>query len=120
MPKTYLVAGAPAVLGALWDVTDGDVDAFAAGVLWRWGLLGRQEVVDIGGKGGGRRGGKRKGIGVREVKINEKEREKMLRDEEAENVCLSEAVAVARGECYLKYLNGAALVVYGVPVYLEG
>lgn len=32
---------------------------------------------------------------------------------------LTEAVAKSRDVCYLRYLNGAASVVYGVPVYLE-
>jgi separase len=33
---------------------------------------------------------------------------------------LVEAVRLGRDECYLKYLNGAAMVVYGIPVYLDG
>ena len=32
---------------------------------------------------------------------------------------LDEAVAKSRGACYLRYLNGAAAVVYGIPVFLE-
>jgi separase len=32
---------------------------------------------------------------------------------------LDEAVGQARDACVLRYLNGAAAVVYGIPVYLE-
>lgn len=105
-PKTYLSAGAPAVLGSLWDVTDGDVDKFAGGVLERWGLLEQGAcTADVGssGKGRGAKKCKQKGVKVaRGIKMS-----------------LSDAVAHSRGDCYLRYLNGAAMVVYGVPVYLR-
>jgi separase len=32
---------------------------------------------------------------------------------------LDECVREARKACVLRYLNGAAAVVYGIPVYLE-
>ena len=32
----YLVAGCPAVLGCLWDVTDGDCDRFSRATLDAW------------------------------------------------------------------------------------
>lgn len=111
-PKSYMTAGAPALLGSLWDVTDGDVDRFAGGVLERWGLLER-------------------GIcGVQEAKLASKGKRKGkigktttagYENDEVDFGCMSltEAVARSRGECYLKYLNGAAMVVYGVPVFLD-
>ena len=34
-------------------------------------------------------------------------------------ISLTEALAVARDDCTLKYLNGAAPVIYGVPIFLE-
>ncbi|KAJ5775905.1 uncharacterized protein N7511_000916 [Penicillium nucicola] len=39
--------------------------------------------------------------------------------EETEHVGLDTAIARSRSACVLKYLNGAAPVVYGVPVFLE-
>ena len=33
---SYLAAGLPSVLGMLWDVTDGDVDKLAQGIIRRW------------------------------------------------------------------------------------
>jgi separase len=41
------------------------------------------------------------------------------KSEEQENVGLDTAIARSRSACVLKYLNGAAPVVYGVPVFLE-
>jgi separase len=35
-------------------------------------------------------------------------------------ISLTEALAVARDDCTLKYLNGAAPVIYGVPIFLRG
>jgi separase len=113
-PKTYLAAGAPALLGSLWDVTDGDCDAFAGSVLERWGLLepGACKEIEAGKKKKGKVVGKGKG------KASVEEDSRGVRDVGGRRLCLSEAAAKSRGDCYLKYLNGAAMVVYGVPVFL--
>lgn len=79
-PMHYLHGGSPALVATLWDVTDKDIDRFAASAFEQWGLMG-------------------------EVKRS--------------GVALDEAVARSRGKCVLKYLNGAAPVVYGVPVMLQ-
>lgn len=110
-PKTYLAAGTPALLGSLWDVTDGDCDAFAAGVLERWGLLGAGSCKVEDGKG-------RKGKATKSKLTKEQVKVVEVDSSNARKLCLSEAVAKSRSECYLKYLNGAAMVVYGVPVFL--
>ncbi|KAK4242459.1 Separin [Achaetomium macrosporum] len=93
----YMMAGCPAVVGTLWDVTDRDIDRFAAGVLEGWGVLPRGAVKqDDRGKGG--KGG----------------------DGEYGNASLVEAVARAREEtCRFRYVTAAAAVVYGIPVYVE-
>lgn len=109
-PKTYLAAGAPALLGSLWDVTDGDCDAFAAGVLERWGMLETGSCKVESGKG--RKAKAAKG------KAASKDVDMRGSGNDGRKLCLSEAVAKSRGDCYLKYLNGAAMVVYGVPVFL--
>jgi separase len=134
---SYLTAGAPAVVGMLWDVTDKDCDRFAVRVGELWGLWpeakddvveppptvkkGRgkgkvaqlvEDVEGARGTGAGRRGRKAKGV-------------EQLRDESVgsrecrRGVGLDEAVTEARKVCVLRYLNGAAAVVYGIPVYLE-
>lgn len=98
-------------------------------MLERWGLL------DSGACSGIEAGKKRKGKvvkgngmgkGVRREEDKGKARGKEGDEMEGQGhgqehgrkMCLSEAVARSRGECYLRYLNGAAMVVYGVPVFL--
>jgi separase len=114
-PKTYLAAGAPALLGSLWDVTDGDCDAFSGGVLERWGLLepGACKEIEAGKKKKGKTIAKSKG------KVSAEEDTRGVQVDGGRSLCLSEAAAKSRGDCYLKYLNGAAMVVYGVPVFLK-
>ena len=77
MPTNYLLAGCPAILANLWDVTDKDIDRFTKEVFESWGLIGRK----------------------------------------ARGESLVEAVSKARDTCVMKYLNGAAPVVYGIPAY---
>ncbi|KAL1916055.1 uncharacterized protein VTP21DRAFT_6059 [Calcarisporiella thermophila] len=73
----YMLAGCPALVANLWDVTDRDIDRFSRKLLSAWGIEGHT----------GR--------------------------------SLAEAVCNAREECTLRYLNGAAPVVYGIPVYIR-
>jgi len=121
MVLSYLNAGAPAVIGSLWDVTDRDCDRFAVRCGEIWGLWEKQDEVnpEAGGKGKGR------------VKKRVMEVEKKAAKLSKSNVTtksdgnlwengqsLIQAVTKARDACYLRYLNGAAMVVYGIPVYL--
>ncbi|KAF2691649.1 cell division-associated protein-like protein [Lentithecium fluviatile CBS 122367] len=137
MLASYLTAGAPAVVGMLWDVTDKDCDRFAikAGELWGlWpevkedtveppltvkkskgkGKVAQlvEEVETARGAGTGRRGRKARGA-------DENPNESDGARERRRGVGLDEAVKEARKACVLRYLNGAAAVVYGIPVYLE-
>ncbi|KAF2270815.1 hypothetical protein CC78DRAFT_610875 [Lojkania enalia] len=136
MLMSYMTAGAPAVVGMLWDVTDKDCDRFAvkAGELWGlWRelegkdepktakkLKGKgkvaqlvEEVENARGTGSGRRLKK----GQHEpgdISGQAKGTKNWQR-----GVGLDEAIREARDACVLRYLNGAAAVVYGIPVYLE-
>lgn len=130
--KSYLMAGAPAVVGCLWDVTDRDVDRWGVECLTRWGLFEEEaqekeklepmkDKVNKAEKDnakGAKARGKRK---VREFKEEEKaEREERPRNGGVRGkVSLDQAVALGREKCFFRYLNGAAPVVYGVPVFLE-
>ncbi|KAG8526760.1 uncharacterized protein KY384_008189 [Bacidia gigantensis] len=105
-PIDYMQAGCPALVANLWDVTDKDIDRFAQSVLEKWGLFGKKALPQSG------RGGRGKGKGkvVKEAKLTE---------ENTGSMSLDKAVAQSRDACFLKYLNGAAPVIYGVPVFLE-
>lgn len=117
VPINYLHAGAPAVVGTLWDVTDKDIDRFSVKVLERWGLFAEQDVES---EGRSRSRSPVKGRGKAKGKGKEKGK---ARGETATGtlgkVSLDRAVAEGREECIFRYLNGAAPVVYGIPVYLS-
>ncbi|KAM3554694.1 hypothetical protein MY1884_005995 [Beauveria asiatica] len=88
----YLMAGCPAVVGTLWDVTDRDIDRFAGRAFEEWGLFARGTFQE------------QQCQGV---------------DVEGTTRSLVEAVAQARDACRFRYLNAAAVVVYGIPVYVR-
>lgn len=137
MLASYLTAGAPAVLGMLWDVTDKDCDRFAVRTGELWGLWpeakevtaeppptvkkskGKSKVAQLvdevesaRGSGNGRRGKKTKSD-------DDVLAESSRSQERRRGIALDEAVKDGRKVCVLRYLNGAAAVVYGIPVYLE-
>lgn len=93
MPVNYLLGGCPSMVATLWDVTDKDTDRFSKDVFRRWGLFKPEELVKGQRKGGG--------------------------EAATAGVSLVEAVAKGRESCTLRYLNGAAPVVYGIPAYLS-
>ncbi len=91
-PTNYMHAGCPALVATLWDVTDKDIDRFAKSTFEHWGLFDPRDV----GKGKGR-----------------------MKEESSGKMSLVEAVARGRGACNLRYLNGASVCVYGIPVYFR-
>ncbi|KAG9189610.1 separase [Alternaria panax] len=139
MLASYLTAGAPAVLGMLWDVTDKDCDRFAVKAGEAWGLWpeAQEDVLPSKtlakapakkGKGRGRvaqlvdevevvRGTESAKKGKKSAKLPDDHAN--LGGKSQRGVGLDEAVREARKACYLRYLNGAAAVVYGIPVYLD-
>lgn len=88
----YMMAGCPAVVGTLWDVTDRDIDRFAGRTFEEWGLVSKGTFTELS-QAYGSSGGKQS---------------------------LVEAVAQSRNVCRFRYLNAAAVVVYGIPVYVRG
>jgi len=113
-----------ALLANLWDVTDRDIDRLSYGVFSRWGLCEerpksrgtaderlepeRAMGLDFGGLS----------IGDRKKQLHANVKGKKY-NVTGKGVSLTEALATAREDCTLKYLNGAAPVIYGVPVLLE-
>lgn len=138
MLASYLTAGAPAVVGMLWDVTDKDCDRFAVKVGELWGLW--PESKEDRGVEAPPTVKKSRGKGKVAQLVEEVEsargatsmrKAKKVRagdappqacgvvPERRRGVGLDEAVRDARKACVLRHLNGAAAVVYGIPVYLE-
>lgn len=109
-PTNYMHAGSPAVLATLWDVTDKDIDRFSQTVLEEWGLFGKSQQPLSSSPT--KRSAKQKG------KSNVSNAQCVSNGERLQ-VSLDEAVSRGRDSCILKYLNGAAPVVYGVPVFLS-
>lgn len=102
-PMNYLHAGSPALVATLWDVTDKDIDRFAQSTFERWGLISGD------GEGSSSKKGKSRASP-----------QSSSGHSGSASVALDEAVCESRGACVLKYLNGAAPVIYGVPsVFLE-
>ncbi|KAI9839125.1 MAG: hypothetical protein M1819_003118 [Sarea resinae] len=126
-PMSYAHAGCPALVATLWDVTDKDIDRFAVGALERWGLFnGVAEVPDGvkgkangNGKGKGKERARSRGRGQATKLHGSRPGGRIDSSHEPECSSLVQAVAKARDECVLRYLNGAAPVVYGIPVYLS-
>lgn len=126
----YLVGGSAAVVGTLWHVTDKDIDRWGMECLVRWGLFTGEEGEKDKDKetekddanrevGDGSPVKKSRAKGKAKAKIPEPESTQNMTQAVQERVSLDQAVALARDKCILKYLNGAAPVVYGVPVSLS-
>ena len=110
VPWNYVHAGAPAVVGTLWDVTDKDIDRFAMMTFIEWGLLSEESLQEDVSKS------------KRKAKVVQRTSRRTPRQESRSGkgqIALDEAVANARDACVLKYLNGAAPVIYGIPVVLK-
>jgi separase len=136
MLASYLTAGAPAVVGMLWDVTDKDCDRFAVKAGELWGLWpepqeeiemkapktpakkakGKSRVAQLVDEVEGTRG---PGSARKRKKGKEIVDDAGLAADRRRGMGLDECVRDARQACVLRYLNGAAAVVYGIPVYLE-
>ena len=108
-PMNYMHAGSPAVLATLWDVTDKDIDKFSHTVLEKWGLFSKSQAPTT--QSPVKRTGRKK---VKTETNNDQDTE-----QGEGHASLDRAVSMGRDSCILKYLNGAAPVVYGVPVFLS-
>ena len=113
----------------LWDVTDRDIDKLSSGVFSRWGLCDSRLISRCGSddtaepeqamSGGGPNLFTGPSVGERKRQLHASMKGKKCIATNKRGVSLTEALARARDDCTLKYLNGAAPVIYGVPVFLE-
>ena len=122
-----------AVVATLWDVTDKDIDRFSLAIGEDWGLWPASEAQKLPAKTPRKREVVAQPSTPVQIpktpktpkvmktpdpaKTPARSRSKVAR-KEGRKLSLVEAVARNRDACYLRYLNGAAPVVYGVPVYL--
>ncbi|KAF2210948.1 hypothetical protein CERZMDRAFT_44696 [Cercospora zeae-maydis SCOH1-5] len=142
VPSAYLQAGrvntkhpskCMAVVAMLWDVTDKDIDRFSLAVGEEWGLWqAAGETVKPPAKTPRKRTLAVPSTPEKCAKTPKTPRvhktpapsrtparnRSRVRFEEHKQLSLVEAVSKSREACFLRYLNGAAPVVYGVPVYL--
>ncbi|KAF2965280.1 hypothetical protein GQX73_g8288 [Xylaria multiplex] len=114
--RDYMLAGSPAVVGTLWDVTDRDIDRFAGAVFEEWGLFPRGTFAEDASPSG-RAAGRGKG---KASAAQRKKADAAVASTGRKPASLVEAVAKARTEaCRFKYLTAAAVCVYGIPVYIS-
>ncbi|THY14260.1 hypothetical protein D6D01_08162 [Aureobasidium pullulans] len=115
-----------AVVATLWDVTDKDIDRFSVKLGEQWDLWSSAPAVSSRELAPPKTPRKR-GRSVPKTPSKTPSRTPgarsrsrlVMRDEDGDRKnSLSEAVMLSRDACTLRYLNGAATVVYGVPVYL--
>lgn len=156
---SYMLAGCPAVVGTLWDVTDRDIDLYTGRVFEEWGLVasgtfpgrGREDASSNSKEKGKAASGvaapaaaaaddaaarDTKRPGRSGSRNNNNKRAAAAEAVGGDGVSvgagggtaceygdasLPEAVARARnsGVCKFKYLNAAAVCVYGIPVYVD-
>ena len=102
----WLASGCPSAVATLWDVTDRDIDRFAAALLGEW-LLVEEEKEKKRGESGGATGTSNAVAGGDGAAT------------ELTTRCVAASVARARRACRLPSLIGAAPVVYGVPTAVK-
>ncbi|KAI4207997.1 MAG: hypothetical protein LQ348_000367 [Seirophora lacunosa] len=102
---SYMQAGCPAVVATLWDVTDKDIDRFSEASLQKWGLFETTPPTH--------------GSPIKKnARARGKSKARQSPGPSSTSLSLDQAVAQGRGSCIFRYLNGAAPVVYGIPVFL--
>ncbi|ROW14377.1 hypothetical protein VPNG_03897 [Cytospora leucostoma] len=127
---SYMLAGCPAVVGTLWDVTDRDIDLYTGRLYEEWGLVARGSFHGRGEAATSRLDGPTEGDTRKAARGGSRKRAAAGGgggapggDTAGEygDVSLPEAVARAKnsGICKFRYLNAAAVCVYGIPVYVD-
>ena len=112
MPLAYLSAGSPAVVGNLWDVTDGDIDRFCAALLAGW-LPGN--AVDDSSNGSSCRSSSSNGERTMGDGATAGGVPSSSSAIAAGAAAVSASVSAARSACRLPFIVGAAPVCFGVP-----
>ncbi|KAL9601148.1 MAG: hypothetical protein Q9219_002747 [cf. Caloplaca sp. 3 TL-2023] len=109
-PMSYMQAGCPAMVATLWNVTDKDIDRFSETMLQDWGLFSNPAPSDSSPV---KKRTRAKGKGKARLSQSRSS------SRNSGKVSLDQAVAQGRKSCIFRYLNGAAPVVYGIPMFLS-
>ncbi|KAG9458960.1 hypothetical protein H6P81_003468 [Aristolochia fimbriata] len=132
-PVSYLLAGSPAIICNLWDVTDRDIDRFGKVMVQSWlqeasedtsgssqcnGLTKELDQLTLADKVTG------KAPRTRSKAKAEKEKKQESSDhckchEHNKRVTLASFMGEARDACRLPFLIGASPVCYGVPTIIQ-
>jgi separase len=102
IPYRYLLNGSPSYVGVLWDVTDGDIDTFADNFMQEWFTRDVWSLPE---------GDPKHPLVIGKTLMRTS---KELIGIKGPNLC--DATTTARSSCKLKFLIGAAPVVYGLPL----
>ncbi|KAL8842653.1 MAG: hypothetical protein Q9170_000428 [Blastenia crenularia] len=105
-PMSYMQAGCPAMVATLWDVTDKDIDRFSETMLQKWGLFASHPPPNNSPV-------------KKSIRTKGKSKVQQSPRPSKEDLSLDQAVAHGRRSCIFRYLNGAAPVVYGIPMFLS-
>ncbi|KAI9087156.1 hypothetical protein K1719_030791 [Acacia pycnantha] len=123
IPLSYLLAGSPAIVANLWEVTDKDIDRFGKAVLDGWlkerlnfsgeclqcnALSEEFEAMNLKGKGKAKK------------KVSRKKAIEECESDTSKSNCdhrpkIASFMSQAREACTLPFLIGASPVCYGVP-----
>ena len=126
VPLSYLMAGCPAAIANLWDVTDGDIDRFSRFLLHKWLETPNdvdtvtleqknQNTTDSCIEGAGQHGYKKK-CGTEKSVIKHDNLYDAAKARDAEmRLKMGSFIGEGRNLCRLPYLIGASPVYYGVP-----
>lgn len=125
---SYMLAGCPAVVGTLWDVTDKDIDLYTGQLYEEWGVVKRGTFGAHLAKQAAKTKASDESGTKRDRSVSRKRAApEEMEEREGHTACeygdasLPEAVARAKssGVCKFKYLNAGAVCVYGIPVYVD-
>ncbi|KAJ4871398.1 Separase [Raphanus sativus] len=127
--SSYLLAGSPAIVANLWDVTDRDIDRFGKALLEGW-LRERSDSPSSSEGGCSQCESLANELAVMNLKGNTTKRTRKPRNKPGQSNAdgsgkmecnhkhgrkIGSFIAAAREVCTLPYLIGAAPVCYGVP-----
>ncbi|XP_058089660.1 separase [Magnolia sinica] len=132
-PLSYLLAGSPAIIANLWDVTDRDIDRFGRVMLDGWmqeesspqmscpkcsQIAKELRSMDVCDKGNDKRPKTRRKVARGKEKLQEACCSCRCRDC-GEKLRIASVMSQARDACKLPFLIGASPVCYGVPTIIR-